>query len=517
MIRFRPGLYFILLVCLAELAAVPLRAFAGDTPEFIDVRSESGIYQGNKMGHVAAWGDYNGDGWQDIVLSGLNFRSRGKSLRNKKQESAANKTKAEKNRSSLLFVSSKGAAFSEASQEAALPDLKGRAAAWADYNNDGLLDLSVVTIVAGKPPLLFRNSKKFSFADVSQTAGLSINGPNANQVMWVDFDNDGWVDLFQAGTGGSLLYRNDGKGGFKDVSGRTGTGSKLKTNGAVWFDSNNDGFKDLFMANTGPNKFYLNGGDGTFADVTDKSGLSGDPGWKTSAACTGDYNSDGFIDLYITNIGRLNRNALYRNNGDGTFTDVTSETGTADAGDGRTCAFVDFDADGDLDIFSTNHVRPNKLFRNSGGGPFIDVAAEAGLASPIDVFSATWADYNRDGYIDVFLNGHMGASLMKNKGNANNSITLKLEGDGKKTNRSAIGTRVKVSTPESSQVREVSGGRGCCEQDMLPLYFGLSDGKSADIEVTWTSGKVCSFKGVTVEKVREYTISEAECGISPSS
>jgi hypothetical protein len=216
-------------------------------------------------------------------------------------------------------------------------------------------------------------------------------------------------------------------------------------------------------------------------------------------------------------MGRLNRNALYRNNGDGTFTDVTDESGTADEGDGRTCAWVDFDADGYLDLFTTNHIRLNKLFRNTGKGSFIDTAPKAGLDSPIDIFSATWADYDRDGYIDVFLNGHMGAALMKNNGNSNNSITLKLEGDGKKTNRSAIGARVEVSSPAGGQIREVSGGRGCCEQDMLPLYFGLGKSKAANIEITWPSGKVCSFKGIAVDKVREYTISEIKCGITPSS
>lgn len=517
MIRFGSRLNFIILLGITVLAPVNQGAFAEDIPEFVDLRKESGIYIGGPLGHVAVWGDYNGDGWQDIILSSISMRSQVKSKSNKKSGDAGDNLKTESNDNLLLFTSAKGESFSETSEEAVLPDLKARAASWADYDNDGYLDLALITVMAGQPPVLLKNSKRFSFTDVSRKAGLTITGPNPNQVLWVDFDNDGSVDLFQAGTGGSLLYRNDGKGHFKEVSGPAGLGVKSKTNGAVWFDSNNDGLQDLFLANTGTNVFYVNDGDGTFTDYTEKSGLSGDPSWRSTSACTGDYNGDGFFDIYVTNMGRLSRNALYRNNGDGTFTDVTADTGTADAGDGRTCAWADIDADGDLDLFTTNHIRPNKLFRNSGKGAFVDIAPRSGVHSPKDIFSATWADYDRDGYIDVALNGHAGVALMKNKGNSNNSITLKLEGDGKKSNRSAIGTRVEVSGSAGDQIREVSGGRGCCEQDMLPLYFGLGTNDAADIDITWPSGKVCSFKGITVDKVREYTISEIKCGINPSS
>ena len=517
MIRFGSRLNSIVLLSITALAAVSPGAAAGDIPEFVDSRKETGIYIGSPLGQAAVWGDYNGDGWQDLLLSSFSMRGQAKSKSNKKSGDAGDKAKAEPNDNLLLFTSARGESFSEASGEAVLPDLKARAASWADYDNDGYLDLAIITIMAGQPPVLLKNSKKFSFTDVSEKSGLTITGPNPRQVLWVDFDNDGSVDLFQAGTGGSLLYRNDGKGRFKEVSEPAGLGAKFKTSGAVWFDSNNDGFQDLFLANSGPNAFYVNDGDGTFTDYTEKSGLSGDPSWRSTSACTGDYNGDGFIDLYVTNMGRSSRNALYRNNGDGTFTDVTADTGTADAGDGRTCAWVDFDADGRLDLFTTNHIRPNKLFRNSGKGVFVDVAPAAGLDSPIDVFSATWADYNRDGYVDVALNGHAGVVLMKNKGSSNNSITLKLEGDGKKSNRSAIGTRVKVSGPAGDQIREVSGGRGCCEQDMLPLYFGLGKSDTVDIDIAWPSGEVCSFKGIAADKVREYTISEKKCGIDPLS
>jgi hypothetical protein len=507
---------FILIFGFGVLVAVSTGAYAEEVPKFIDTRNDAGLYSAGRLGQLAVWGDYNNDGWQDIVLSGLSMGSRNTSKRAKTSGAGNRDSVKSPKRDFLLFVSEKGESFTETGAEAGMPDIRAVAASWADYDNDGDLDLAVVTNMAGAPPVLFRNSDGGKFTDVSSQAGLKKNGSSPSRVNWVDCDNDGLVDLFQAGRGGSRLYRNQGDGTFKDVSGPAGLAAEPRTNGAVWFDFNNDGYQDLFLANDGSNIMYKNNGDGTFTDYTQKSGLAGEESWKTTSACTGDYNGDGYIDLYITNIGRSTRNALYKNNGDGTFTDVTAETGTADAGDGRTCAWIDFDADGALDIFTTNHIRPNRLFRNSGKGVFTDTAPEAGIDLPKDIFAATWADYDRDGFIDVFLNGHIGSALMKNKGNSNNSVTLKLVGDGKKSNESAIGARVKVTSPLGVQTREVSGGRGGSEQDMLPLYFGLGKDKAVDIGVSWPGGKTCSFKGVAVDKVKEYTVSEINCGISPS-
>ncbi len=517
MIRYGSHLLLLILLSLALLSLSNIHAKADDVPKFVDVQKETGVYSGGRLGQTAAWGDYNGDGWQDIVISSMSMNKLFGSRKSKPGKSSTGVKKSAPNGNLLLFMNGKGLSFKDTASASGLPDISAKAAAWADYNNDGYVDLVLGTLNAGKPPLLFKNSEHHTFTDVTDKSGLTKEGLSTRHVIWADYDNDGFVDLFQAGMNGFSLYRNKGDGSFEEVTGPARLGNQADTYGAVWFDADNDGYQDLFLANAGLNRFYINNGDGTFTDSTEKAGLAGEASWMTTSACTGDYNGDGYVDLYITNMGHGMRNALYRNNKDGSFTDVTVDTGTADAGDGRTCAWVDFDADGRLDLFTTNHIRTNKLFRNEGAGKFTDTAPVAGLDRPIDVFSAPWADYDRDGFIDVLLIGHSGIALMKNQGNKSNSLTLKLRGDGKKSNVSAIGARVEVSTPAGVQIREVSGGRGCCEQDMLPLYFGLGKDKIADINVAWPGGKVCTFKGIAVGKVKEYTISEVKCGINPSS
>ncbi len=494
-------------------------------PRFTDVKYKTGVMTPQTLGQTGAWGDYNNDGWLDIIISDIARRSprkgQGSRVRSRGGQQRQTPAQEEPERKPLqllyLYASREGKTFAEVSESSGLSNVGVNAASWADYNNDGYLDLALSPIEGGKPPLLFKNSAKFEFADVSEAAGLKEEGSVSMNVTWADYDRDGFVDLFQAGRGKSFLYKNNGDGTFKNATGKLPIDEKTSAYSAVWLDADNDGYPDLFLGNSGSNRFYLNNGDGTFKNATESSGLSGEEGWRSAAACAGDYNGDGFLDLYVANLGRDARNALYKNNGDGTFTDVTEETGTGDEGDGRTCAWVDFDADGRLDIFTTNHVHPNRLYRNVDGKKFADVAGKAGIDMPKDIFSATWGDYDRDGFLDVFLNGHVGTALMKNGGNANNSLTLKLEGNGKTTNTSAIGARVEVRAPSLGlQVREVSGGKGCCEQDMLPVYFGLGAEKEASIVVKWPGGETCRFDKTPVGKNKQFIIREAGCKLVPS-
>lgn len=490
------------------------RADNTDLPKFSNVQTETGIPFIGQVGHVATWGDYNLDGWPDLFISNSDRNSR----RRKSRQSGSDNSIPEQKpvQRSFFFVNQKGQ-FKELSSYLGIPNSRYQSATWADYDNDGFPDLLLGTKRAGMPPQLYRNIDGLSFIDVSDQAGITKKGSTVTHAIWSDYNNDGNIDFFQAGMGLSFLYRNTGDGTFEEVSEFSGLEGKYISNSALWFDSNNDGYQDLFLANKGLNKMYLNQRDGTFLDITESSGLDGRVMWNSASACSGDYNGDGYFDIYVTNIGKASGNAIYRNNKDGTFTNITLETDTGDVGDGRTCAWVDFDADGKLDLFTTNHVHPNKLYRNLGNDTFVDVAPMVGIDKPIiDVFSATWGDYNKNGFIDVFLNGHIGTGLMKNGGNSNNSVTLNLIGNSLVTNTLSIGARVEIISGDETQVREVSGGRGCCEQDMLPVYFGIGQNSSIDIKVKWPSGKTCLFKDLMVEKVSRFTIHELKCDIIPS-
>lgn len=496
--------------------------FAQDQPQeelpvFTDSENSVGIFSTGTLGQTAVWGDYNGDGWQDLIISNNDRDRRNRRPRRGRRErgrpAPAKPLNISKTKKLFLFQNDSGVKFSEVAFVSGLPNEKIKAASWADYDNDGTLDLAVATIKAATPPLLYKNLDGLSFIDISQEAGLTRDGSTTRHVIWVDYDRDGFLDLFAAGNKQSHLYRNSGDGTFEDVSSLAGLTEPGNSLSAVFFDADNDGWPDLFLAQGGYNKFYINNGDGTFTDASESSGLEGAPFWQTTSVCSGDYNGDGFLDIYVTNIGKAKKNTLYRNNKDSTFTDVTWQTGTPDIGDGRTCAWIDFDADGRIDLFTTNHVWNNKLYRNLGNGVFRDTASDVNLAKPIDVFAATWADYNRDGFLDVYLNGHIGNSLKRNEGNSNKSITLSLVGDGLLSSSSAVGARVELFTPDGSQIREVSGGRGGTEQDMLPLYFGLGKFDKADIRVIWPSGKECSFKEVSVKSHKEFQINEIKCDI----
>jgi hypothetical protein len=261
----------------------------------------------------------------------------------------------------------------------------------------------------------------------------------------LDFDNDGWQDMYLVQSGplpgaanrasaANRLLRNQGNGTFIDVTLQSGAGDTGYGMGCCFGDYNNDGRVDIYVTNFGPNQLYRNNGDGTFTNVTKQAGV-GDDRWGTSSAF-GDYDLDGDLDLYVANFvnnvmdsdircGRENfpdycspdnypgcPDIFYRNNGDGTFTDVTKEAGLfndhPDESKGLGVMWCDYDNDGDLDIYIANDSTPNFLYRNNGDGTFTDVALETGSAYNQDGqteagMGVDAGDYNWDGYLDIFV------------------------------------------------------------------------------------------------------------------
>ncbi|MGH9159398.1 MAG: CRTAC1 family protein [Vicinamibacteraceae bacterium] len=335
-----------------------------------------------------------------------------------------------------------------ASPDKIMVETFGSGVATFDYDNDGWVDVffaNGANLSTGTPSpgnVLYRNTGKGRFVDVTRQAGVVGNGRFATGVAVGDIDNDGFLDLYVGGYGGGLLYRNNGRGRFTNVTTRAGVAATGWISSAGFFDFNRDGDLDLYVtryldydARRGPycghrkdgyrmycdprnfdgvpDLLYRNNGDGTFVDVSHAAGIA-NPAGKGLGVAFGDVNSDGWPDIYVAN--DLVRNFLYVNNGDGTFTDATyaagvgyDENGKPQAGMGAEIA--DYDGDGWLDIFVTNFSEElNELYRNAGDLVFEDTTRAAGLGAAWLYlgFGTKLFDANNDGNLDIHVtNGHV--------------------------------------------------------------------------------------------------------------
>ncbi len=325
----------------------------------------------------------------------------------------------------------------------------GGGVAWIDYNRDGSPDLFLVNGSTfedwrrgdGPRSRLYRNNGDGTFTDVSEASGLNHTGWGMG-VCVGDYDNDGWDDLYVTYYGGNVLYHNNGNGTFTDVTEQAGVRGHSWGMGCAFGDYDNDGRLDLYVANyldvdigslgepgSAPNCtyrgiavfcgprglpgardiLYHNNGNGTFNDVTEQAGIDRDRSYGLGVVW-GDYNRDGRLDIYVANDSTPS--SLYRNNGDGTFTDVGVESGVAYSGEGREQAgmgtdFADYDNDGWGDLVKGNFSDDTKnLYHNNRNGTFTDVAYPAGLGDVgwlFTTFGAKFLDYDNDGWKDILL------------------------------------------------------------------------------------------------------------------
>jgi|GEM_PF-647772 len=408
-----------------------------------------------------------------------------------------------------LFVARKGlyqnngnGTFTDVTGSVLLDPLSPNAlgAAWGDYDNDGQLDLYVTEGGAGNPSNLYRNNGNNTMSDLGVAAG--INAPQSTSASWGDYDNDGDIDLYVARfIADHILYQNNGDGTFTDVApfaGVTNTGTDSRS--AAFADYDNDGDLDLFVVNSinGTQKadaLYQNNGDGTFTDVAPALGM--DNTGDGVGAAWGDYDNDGDLDLYLAARGG---ETLYQNNGNGTFADVT---GTAGVGErGAAPQWVDYDNHGDLDLSLMRGAGDDKniLYRSNGDDTFTNVAGDLGIDDAGASNGGAWADYDNDGDLDPYVsNGSNGDNrLFRNDiSNGNNWLQIKLV--GRRGNRSGIGASVKVITGGLSQFQVVNGGQN--SQPALPLAFGLGTVATVDqITVTWSSGLVQTLNNVSINQ-----------------
>jgi hypothetical protein len=285
----------------------------------------------------------------------------------------------------------------------------GKGVAFADINNDGAMDLYVSN--KGGANKLYLNKGNGSFEDITAKAGAGIDYPGfAMGSVFGDYDNDGCMDLYLA-TGGQYevdanrLFKGHCDATFTDVTDKAGVGLKEFTYAASFVDYDNDGFLDIYCANYGvgaKNVLYRNNGDGTFADVTDMAGV-GDRSWSWMGVWA-DVNNDNFPDLYVVN-GRYpagEPNKLYLNNGNGTFTDISKKAGVADANWGLGATFADIDNNGTLDLFVSNYVGPNNLYLNQGDGTFTLASEKIRSAHEGWGKGPTFGDIDHDGDLDLY-------------------------------------------------------------------------------------------------------------------
>ena len=265
--------------------------------------------------------------------------------------------------------------------------------AFGDYDGDGDPDLYVVN--RGAPNVLYRNNGDGTFSDVTAVAGVGDAGKGRG-VVFGDYDNDGRLDVYVTNEGSNILYRNNGDGTFSDVTTQTGTGDIGSGRSALFGDYDGDGHLDLYVVNADrPNVLYWNQG-GIFVNTARDAGVA-HPG-RGCGAMSGDYDQDGDLDLYVVNFEQAN--VLYRNEGDGRFSEVSMEAGVADSGKGVGTVFGDYDNDGFLDIYVANQ-GANVLYRNNGDGTFSDATLEAGVGDAEKAVGTAFIDYNNDGFLDL--------------------------------------------------------------------------------------------------------------------
>jgi hypothetical protein len=250
-----------------------------------------------------------------------------------------------------------------------------------------------------------------TFVDVAPSLGVDALTRGRGSA-WGDYDGDGDSDLFTVGIQDPHhLYRNNGDGTFTDVTTAAGLLDPRGGWASLFFDYDSDGDRDLFVTRDGwrgpaPNSLYRNNGDGTFTDVAVQAGVAGNE--NSFTATLADVDRDGDIDIYVANgVAEASGapNTLYRNNGDGTFTDVAVQAGVAHHGRSIGSAFGDYDNDGWPDLFVINIDGPNALYRNNGDGTFSDQTDAAGIDAPLDGFVGFFFDYDNDGWLDLFATG----------------------------------------------------------------------------------------------------------------
>ncbi len=502
------------------------------------------------LGSGCAFLDYDADGWQDILLvNGMDWPSH-------KQQTSTLK----------LYRNNRNGTFTDVTHAVGLDvEIYGMGVAVGDYNNDGFPDILITCVGQNR---LFRNTGKGTFVDVTRASGLDGRHAMSTSALWFDYDRDGLLDLFvcnyvkwsaehdvfcsldgkhksyctpEAYRGETCwLFHNRGNGTFEDVTAKSGIfDSSSKSLGVAMFDYDRDGWPGLLVANdTQPNKLYRNLHDGTFRDVAVEAGLAFSTEGKARAGMgvdTADFDNSGTPGVAITNFDN-EMIGLYRGIANRAYQDVAPQAGIGAASKntlGFGCAFFDADLDGNLDLAVANghiddtvrnirgnvgYAQPPQLFLNDGHGRFNDVAAALGaaFASPKVGRGLAYADFDRDGDLDLLITTNNGPAYLYRNDLAIKNRSIRFHLIGTQSNRDAIGAVVRVEAGGVTQSRTVKSGSSYLSQSALPVTFGLGQLDRVDRAVIeWPNGRTEEFKNLPAGRLYECT--ESKGHISPGS
>jgi hypothetical protein len=488
------------------------------------------------MGSGAAFLDYDNDGWLDLfVVDGGSVAAAGKSTARHR-----------------LFHNEGQGLFKDVTAASGIVHRDyGMGACAGDVDGDGRTDLYITNY---GPNALYRNSGNGAFTDATRVAGVGLDGWSTS-CAFVDVDRDGDLDLFITNyldaptsknpfcgdpqrrirvychplnyTGlPSVLYRNDGKGVFTDVSGEAGI-AKFVGNGlgVAVGDYDDDGAPDVFVANDAvPNFLFHNDGKGRFNEVALAAGVAVGRDGKARAGMGtefADYNGDGRLDLVVTN-HEFETHSLFRNDGKGSFSDASVEAGIASPTlpfVGFGVAFFDADNDRALDMAIVNghvidnsavfrpgstHAQRRLLFQNANGRRFAEVSRQSGPGFAAQTVGRTLlaGDIDNDGDVDLVVtnNGGPVEVLRNNAGRERHALVVRVA--GVRSNRNGIGARITLTAQGRAQMREVKSGSSYLGQNDLRVHFGLGDATRVErIDVRWPTGDVETLRDVVADQI----------------
>jgi len=459
-------------------------------PRFTDVTELSGL-AGVKADRVA-WGDFDGDGWEDLLLGG-----------------------------ERVFRNSRGERFVEVTKSLGLDGNAGAGGLWADVDNDGMTDLFVAGARGPSSDRLYLNRSE----GMTMTESFPGDTLPTEGAAFCDFDRDGRLDLYLAkyessGSRGQglpdLLLRNSGRGLFVNESQNRGitTQGNMAGRGVCCSDFDGDGDSDILVSNyrLHPNFLWENDGGGFFHEAACQLGVKGteDNGWwgHSIGSASGDFDNDGDMDLFTANLAHpryihlSDRSQLLENCSENgiVFKDVRRTMGIAYEETHSDPAWADVDNDGDLDLYLTSvyEGRRSFLYLNNGVS-FEDGTYLAGVRV-LNGWGCAFADYDGDNDLDLLVGSRNGVRLFRNS-TSGHFLRVQPVGNGSTTNTSCVGCRVEIETPEGRQTREVTAGKGTTSQNSLVQHFGLGAyWGPVDLVIRFTDGEVRSIPGIAPDQ-----------------